>query len=99
MPGLCLLDIGGAPYIGYNIRPPKALLTFLTSSLKLPIVGTSYYVRIMPDSRPSSFVKIILKFYPQTFWRNFENVQNTKILVLVTRTLKIFSSKTAEQNS
>ena len=25
MPGLCLLDIGGAPYIGYNIMPPKAL--------------------------------------------------------------------------
>ena len=24
MPGLCLLDIGSAPYIGYNIMPQKA---------------------------------------------------------------------------
>ena len=51
MPGLCLLDFGGAPYISYNIVPPKAYFTFSTSSLKLPIGGASYNVRIIPDSR------------------------------------------------
>ena len=60
--GLCLLDIGGAPKISYNIMPPK-LFRFSTS-LKLPIglSGASYYVRIMPDSRSSWIVNIMLQF-------------------------------------
>ena len=37
---------------------------------------TSYYVRILRDSRPLKFVKIMLKFHLQTFWRNFKNGQN-----------------------
>ena len=52
MPGLFLLDIHGAPHISSNIMPPKAYVPFSTSSLKLPIGGASYYVRIKPDSRP-----------------------------------------------
>ena len=44
MPELCLLHIGGASYIGYNI------FTFFTSSINLPTGGVPYYVRIMPDS-------------------------------------------------
>ena len=44
MPVLCFLDIGGAPYIGYIIMPPKAYFHIL-ASLKLPIGGASCYVR------------------------------------------------------
>ena len=85
--------IDGA-HIGYNIMPLKAYFQFSTSSLKLPIGGASYYV-----SRPCQFVNIILKFCLPTFWQNFENGQNAKILVLVMRPFKLFSSKTAEQIS
>ena len=53
MPGLCLRDIGGTPYISYNMMPPKALFhIFFFFSETANKGGTSYFVRIMPKSRP-----------------------------------------------
>ena len=45
VPGLCLLGIGGAPYISHKIMAKNHIFTFLTSSLKQPAGGTSYYAR------------------------------------------------------
>ena len=75
MPGLCLLDIDGVPYGSNKIMPPNAYfhifqLFFKTANRK---------VRILPDSRPSKFVKVMLKSYLQIFWQNFENGQNAII--------------------
>ena len=68
-----------APYNAYKVMVLNAHFPFFTSSLKQPIGGTSYYFQILPDSRPSNFVKIKLKFYQQTFVTNLENDKNTKI--------------------
>ena len=97
----CLLDIGGAsgPTLVIKLRLLKHIFTFSTSSLKLLKFGSSYFVRILPESRSLKFVTIMLQFYPQKFWWDFENGKNTNIWCLVTRPLKIFSSKNAEQNS
>ena len=48
--------------------------------------------------RPSSVSSLATEVL-QTFWQNFENGENAKILVFVMRPLKIFPSKTAKQNS
>ena len=71
VPGLYLLGIGGAP----------TLVTFSTS-LKQRAGGASYYEGRLPKSRPSYFVKIILKLHLHTFWQDFEN---GKIWFLFTR--------------
>ena len=44
-PGLWLLRIGGAPYISHKIMTQKLIFTFLTSSLRSPADGTSYFAR------------------------------------------------------
>ena len=51
--GLCLLGIGGAPYIVHKIMAQNHIFTFLTSSLKQPAGGASYYIRRMLKLRPS----------------------------------------------
>ena len=52
VPGLCLLDIGGAPYISHKIMARNRIFTFLTSSLEQPASGASYYARILLKPRP-----------------------------------------------
>ena len=52
VPGMCLLGIGGAPYISHKIMARKPHFTFLTSSLKQPAGGASYYSRLLKP-RPS----------------------------------------------
>ena len=47
VPRLCVLGIGGAPYISLQIMAQKPYSTFLTSSLKLPADGGSYYVQMV----------------------------------------------------
>ena len=53
MPGLCLLDIGSAPYIGYNIMPPKAyfhifdFLFWKQSMFDMYDVKTMYHYRFL----------------------------------------------------
>ena len=47
VPRLCLLGIGGAPYISHKIN----IFTFSTSSLRSPAHSTSYYVRRFDKSR------------------------------------------------
>ena len=55
--GLCLLGIGGTPYISHVYYSLVILWLknhqFSTSSLKLPSDGTSYYARRLPKPRPS----------------------------------------------
>ena len=54
VPGLCLLVIGGAPYINHKIMARKPLCSyFSTSFLKQPAGGASYYARRLSKSRPS----------------------------------------------
>ena len=98
MPGLCLLDIDGAPCIGYEIMPSKAYFHNFNFSKKL-IVGASYYARILPDSRPLMFVENYFEIVPTDILAELENGQEEKMWCLVTRPLKIFYSKTAKQNS
>ena len=52
VPGLCLLGIGGAPYISHKIMAQKPNFQFSTSSLKPPADGASYYARRFPRPRP-----------------------------------------------
>ena len=52
VPGLCLLGIGGAPYISRKIMAHKPNFQFSTSSLKPPADGASYYARRFPRPRP-----------------------------------------------
>ena len=51
MPGLCLLDIGGAPYIGYNIMPPKALFNifdFFSKTTNNALMHGDIFRRVVP---------------------------------------------------
>ena len=50
--GLCLLGIGGAPYISHKIMALNQIFTFSTSSLKPPADGGSYYAGRFPRPRP-----------------------------------------------
>ena len=53
VPGLCLLGIGGAPYISHKIMAQKPNFhIFSTSSLKPPADGALYYARRFPRPRP-----------------------------------------------
>ena len=52
VPGLCLLGMGGAPYISHKIMAQNQIFTFLTSSLKPPAAGASYYAIRFPIPRP-----------------------------------------------
>ena len=45
---LCLLGIGGVPYICHKIMAQNHIFTFLTSS----VGGASYYARKLPKPRP-----------------------------------------------
>ena len=67
-PGMCLADIGCAPYNGH--RNMINMFTLSTSSLKLQISDVSYYVRILCDCRLSIMLKFktMLKFYFYSFW-------------------------------
>ena len=51
VPGLCLLGIGGAPYISHKIIAQNQIFIFSTSSLKPPTDGASYYARRFPRPR------------------------------------------------
>ena len=51
VPGLCLLGIGGAPTLAIKLWLKNHSFTFLTSSLKPPADGTSYYTRRFSKSR------------------------------------------------
>ena len=56
VPGLCLLSIGGAPYISHKImarKPYFHIFTFSTSSLKQQVGGASCYTRRLLKPRPS----------------------------------------------
>ena len=53
VPGLCLLGIIGAHCISHKIMARKPYFTFLTSSLKQPEGGASFYVRGLSKHRPS----------------------------------------------
>ena len=53
VPGLCLLGIGGAPFISHKIMAQNHILTFLTSSLKPPADGASYYTIRFSKPSPS----------------------------------------------
>ena len=48
VPGLCLLGIGGAPYISHINMAGKPYFKILTCSLKPPADGVSCYARIFP---------------------------------------------------
>ena len=50
---LCLLGIGGATYISYEICFGNHVFTFWTSSLKLPTGGALCCTRRLPNSGPS----------------------------------------------
>ena len=52
-PGLCLLGIGGAPTSVIKLWLKNHIFTFLTSSLKQPTGGASYYTRRLLKPRPS----------------------------------------------
>ena len=84
IPGLCLLGIGGAPYISHKIIAQKTCLT----SLKQPACGVSYNARRLPKPRPSCFVQIIMKLHLQAFWQNTLNMEKCKNLVSVCKTFK-----------
>ena len=51
VPGLCLLGIGGTPYISHKIMAQKPNFHISITSLKPPEDGASYYVCRFP--RPS----------------------------------------------
>ena len=53
VPGLCLLGIGGAPYVSHKMMTGKPYFKILTSSLKSPADGASCYARRFPKPRPS----------------------------------------------
>ena len=49
--------------------------------------------------RPVGLVKIKVKLHQQAFRQNFENGKNAKIWFLFARPLKMFFSRTTQQNS
>ena len=51
-PGLCLLGIGGVPYIRHKIIARKPYFQIFDFSLKQPACGASYYARRLPKPRP-----------------------------------------------
>ena len=58
VPGLCLLGIGGTPYISHKIMAQKPNFTFSTSSLKPPSDGASYYARNSLDLGQYNLLKL-----------------------------------------
>ena len=52
LPGLCLLGIGGAPYISHKIMAQKPNFHIFDFFLKPPADGASYYARRFPRPRP-----------------------------------------------
>ena len=52
VPGLCLLDIGVPPTLVIKLWLKNQIFIFLTSSLKPPADGASYYARRFPRPRP-----------------------------------------------
>ena len=57
VPRLCLLGIGGAPTLVIKLWPKNQIFTFLTSSLKPPADGASYYATYRHFGRTLKIVK------------------------------------------
>ena len=77
IPGLCLLHFGCTRYITCSCK----IMFLIYGSENYGSIFSHFYVKIFPDSRPSYFVKIILKFH-QTFRQYFENGKIIKICFL-----------------
>ena len=70
---MCLLAIGGDPIIVIKVSLENHIFIFLTSSLKQPAGGASYYARRLSKSRPLYFVKITVLLHLQAIQQSFEN--------------------------
>ena len=81
------LDFDHQGQIGHQTSAPPTLVVKLSSqdhvftfftSQKPPVDCTSFYFIILPGSRPSLFVKIIIKFCLKVLCLNFENKKSAK---------------------
>ena len=71
--GLCLLGIGGAPYISHKIISQKPNFHIFDFFSETTSRWCFIICRRFPRPRPLSFIKIIVKLHLQAFWQNFEN--------------------------
>ena len=68
-PGLCLLGIGGAPYISHKIMAQKAyshIFDFFSETT------SASYTSILLKPRPLLFVQNMVKLHLQAIWQDFK---------------------------